>query len=173
MQLKPPIIFTIKGMAKVLVGQLVDNARLVRREWGEDDSNGTSTAHPPTQQQLSLSLSLSVSICLSLSQAHTHANTHAQTRACVRREIGRRCCLRTKCECRFEKQSGVPLQPRHILESHRRMMRQVCLCVQLFVCIDAHTRMVCFFFFECVSWFREAYHQQPQVRRLSPSAAES
>mmetsp|Transcript_38509 Transcript_38509/g.62084 ORF Transcript_38509/g.62084 Transcript_38509/m.62084 type:complete len:263 (-) Transcript_38509:77-865(-) len=39
-QLKAPIIFTIKGMAKVLVGQLVDNARLVRREWGEDDTDG-------------------------------------------------------------------------------------------------------------------------------------
>eukprot|EP00277_Geminigera_cryophila_P030711 CAMPEP_0173064964 /NCGR_PEP_ID=MMETSP1102-20130122/5320_1 /TAXON_ID=49646 /ORGANISM="Geminigera sp., Strain Caron Lab Isolate" /LENGTH=242 /DNA_ID=CAMNT_0013932113 /DNA_START=44 /DNA_END=772 /DNA_ORIENTATION=- len=26
--------------AKVLVGQLVDNARLVRREWGEDDTDG-------------------------------------------------------------------------------------------------------------------------------------
>jgi len=24
----------------VLVGQLVDNARLVRREWGEDDTDG-------------------------------------------------------------------------------------------------------------------------------------
>ena len=39
-QLKAPVIFTIKGMAKVLVGQLVDNARLVRQEWGEDQDSG-------------------------------------------------------------------------------------------------------------------------------------
>jgi hypothetical protein len=88
MQLKPPIIFTIKGMAKVLVGQLVDNARLVRREWGEDDSNGTSTAHPPTQQQhsLSRSLFLSLYVSLSLKPTHTQTRTHKRVRACVEKE---------------------------------------------------------------------------------------
>lgn len=37
-QLKDPVVFTLKGMAKVLVGQLVDNARLVRQEWGEEEA---------------------------------------------------------------------------------------------------------------------------------------
>ena len=26
------------GVAKILVGEIIDNARLVRREWGEDES---------------------------------------------------------------------------------------------------------------------------------------
>jgi len=34
------IVFTLKGMAKVLVGQLVDHARQIRQEWGEDQDSG-------------------------------------------------------------------------------------------------------------------------------------
>lgn len=39
------ILFTVGGVAKIFVGEIVDNARLVRREWGDDEKEPLQPRH--------------------------------------------------------------------------------------------------------------------------------
>ena len=46
------ILFTVGGVSKIFVGEIVDNARLVRREWGDDENEPLQPRCNPTPYTL-------------------------------------------------------------------------------------------------------------------------